>query len=253
MYLLTADTTAKTASVCIARDHPLFGVLPVAQFTQNGTLTHSESLRPLIDRALSLSSLALSDISALALPAGPGSFTGVRIGVSAFKGLSFALGKEVPCIPLSTLECLAENLSHCAENTILCPLMDARRNQFYNALFVVKGGVVKRLCPDRVITAKELSAELSKRYARRRVVLNGDGAELFFSLLSDEEKKPPHIALCAPRDLYEDAFSAAVVAARILRSGVDLSRFTGEALAPTYLRLSQAERERNEKLKRETL
>ena len=80
-----------------------------------------------------------------------------------------------------------------------------------------------------------------------------DRYRLFFSLLSDEEKKPPHITLCTPRDLYEDAFSAAVVAARILRSGVDLSRFTGEALAPTYLRLSQAERERSEKLKRETL
>lgn len=252
MYYLTADTTAKTASVCIAREDPLFGMLPVSEFTQNGTITHSESLLPLIDRALTLSSLTLSDIGVLALPSGPGSFTGVRIGVSVFKGLSFALGKAVPCIPLSTLACLAENLSRYGENTILCPLMDARREQFYNALFVVKDQKPVRLCPDRVITAKELTDELSKRYGRRRIVLNGDGAALYYSLLKEEEK-PPHLTLCAAKDLYQRAFSAATVAARIVNDSSDLSRFTGEALAPSYLRLSQAERERNEKLKKKSI
>lgn len=247
MYWLTADTAAKTASVCIAKDDPHFGLLPIAECTQNGTITHSESLLPMIDRALTLSGLTLEDIDVLALPTGPGSFTGVRIGVSAFKGLCFALGDRVPCIPLSTLRCLAQNLIAYGENTVLCPVMDARRQQFYNALFCIKNGKIVRLVPDRVISYADLSAELRKKYGRRRIVLCGDGAELYYTLAQKDEARPVHLAICHPSDLYERAFSAAEAASELYRENPDTGGFTGAALSPTYLRLSQAERERNEK------
>lgn len=250
MYILSVDTTAKTAAVCVAGDDPVMGLVPIAELTLNSTVTHSETLLPMIEQALSLSHIALSDISAMAITAGPGSFTGVRIGVSAIKGLAFALEDKIPCIPLSTLECLARNIENYGENTLLCPLMDARREQFYNALFTVRRGKLKRICEDRVITAKELSAEFESEYSRRKIVLCGDGAKLFYSLLpqyiSQDELK---ISLPHPKDLYQRAFSVAQGAFETLCSdGFDAAEFGGEKLSPLYLRLSQAERERNEKI-----
>jgi tRNA threonylcarbamoyladenosine biosynthesis protein TsaB len=106
MYILSVDTTAKSATVCVAKSDEISGVIPIAQLNLNSTATHSESLLPMIDKALELSSLKLSDINCFAITAGPGSFTGVRIGVSAIKGLAFASGDSIPCIPLSTLYCL---------------------------------------------------------------------------------------------------------------------------------------------------
>lgn len=248
MYILSVDTTAKTASVCVARDDEKTGILPVAEFTLNNTVTHSESLLPMIDSVLKMSRLELDDIDVFAITAGPGSFTGVRIGVSAIKGLAFSLKdkKPVPCIPVSTLRCLAENISGYPDSTILCPLMDARREQFYNALFEVRDGKVIRLCEDRTVTASELSAELSEKYGGK-AVLCGDGAMLYYSLL---EKYPCNcVELCSTKDLYQRAFSVAVVSLEVVKSqGFDVNEFTGDKLAPVYLRLSQAERERNERL-----
>lgn len=249
MYILSVDTTAKTAAVCVAKKDSQFGVLPLAELTLNGTVTHSESLLPIIDSALSLCRLTLRDMGCLAVSAGPGSFTGVRIGVAAVKGLSFALGDGVPCIPLSTLHCLAVNLSRYGENTLLCPVMDARREQFYNALFVVKGGKPVRLCPDRVTTAEELTRELSGKYRRRRIVLNGDGAMLYHSLAGKYTSETEHISLASPGDLFQRALSVSAAAAERLATGLDPKDYTGAQLAPVYLRLSQAERERNERLK----
>ena len=250
MYILSVDTTAKTAAVCVAADDPVLGLVPVAELTLNSTVTHSETLLPMIDQALSLSHIALSDISAMAITAGPGSFTGVRIGVSAIKGLAFSLNDKIPCIPLSTLECLARNIENYGENAILCPLMDARREQFYNALFTVRKGKAKRLCDDRVITAQELSEELCSDYSGRKIVLCGDGAELFYSLMPQYlGEKGLKITLSHPKDLYQRAFSVALCAFEKLNSAdFDALDFCGEKLSPLYLRLSQAERERNEKL-----
>lgn len=248
MYILSVDTTAKTASVCVAREDERFGALPLAELTLNATLTHSESLLPMVDKALLLSSLSLSDIGCFALPAGPGSFTGVRIGVAAVKGLSFALDDRVPCLPLSTLRALATNLIGYGEGTVLCPLMDARREQFYNALFEIRDGKLLRLCDDRITTAEELTRELSERFSERSVILNGDGAVLYDGLKNKYGASLSNVRLCRVGDLYQRALSGALLAAEKLKSGEDLSPYTGEALSPLYLRLSQAERERNEKL-----
>lgn len=253
MYILSVDTTAKTASVCVAREDEAFGALPLAELTVNATVTHSESLLPMVDKALSLSELSLSDIGCFSLPAGPGSFTGVRIGVAAIKGLSFALNDTVPCLPLSTLHCLAVNLSSYGEKSVLCPLMDARREQFYNALFEIRDGKVVRLCDDRITTAEELTRELSERFSDRTVILNGDGAVLYDGLRQKYGGDAlPNVRLCAVGDLYQRALSGALLAAETIKSGVDLGKFTGEALSPMYLRLSQAERERNERLSEKT-
>ncbi len=249
MYILSVDTTAKTASVCISKDSNLTGLVPVARANLDGALTHSESLLPMIDSCFKLSGLKVSDIDFIAVTNGPGSFTGVRIGVSAMCGLAFSQkDKRIPCIPLSSLECLAENISNYGENTILCPLMDARREQFYNALFVIKGGALRRLCPDRTVTASDLCLEISKKYPRRRIVLCGDGAQLFYTLL-DKYCALPKVSLCHPKDIFQSAFSVAIAAKRVIDSqDFDPQEYGYEKLTPSYLRLSQAERERNEKL-----
>lgn len=254
MYILSVDTTAKTATVCVAKSDDVLGLYPISQLNLNSTATHSESLLPMIDTALSLANLELSDMDALAITAGPGSFTGVRIGVSAIKGLAFALGDKIPCIPLSTLYCLAQNVAAYGENTYILPVMDARREQFYNAVFKISKGKVKRLCEDRVLTAKELSDEISEKYSGKKIVLCGDGAKLLYSLLPKYlETENFKISLARPENIMQNAFSVALSAWEVINTpSYSKESFTGSALSPIYLRLSQAERERNEKLKGET-
>ena len=251
MYILSVDTTAKTATVCVAKTDEILGIVPISQLDLNSTTTHSESLLPMIDEALKLSGLSLSEMDVFAITAGPGSFTGVRIGVSTVKGLSFSIKDNVPCIPLSTLYCLALNVSGYADNTIVCPVMDARREQFYNAMFKISKGKLKRLCEDRVLTAKELTDEISEKYSSKKIIICGDGAKLFYSLLpkylGDTTSK---ISLARPDAIMQNAFSVAYAAWEIVSSPKFKSEdYPGSALSPIYLRLSQAERERNEKLK----
>ena len=250
MYILSVDTTAKSATVCVAKTDEVSGLVPISQLNLNSTATHSESLLPMIDNALCLSSLKLSDMDCLAITAGPGSFTGVRIGVSSIKGLAFSLGDSIPCIPLSTLYCLALNVAAYGENTIVCPVMDARREQFYNALFKISKGKLKRLCDDRVLTAKELTDELTANYSGKKIVVCGDGAKLYNSLLpkyiGENELK---ISLARPENLLQNAFSVAYAAYEIMSSETfEKENYKGSSLSPIYLRLSQAERERNERL-----
>ena len=142
MKILVLETSAKSVSVAVTED----GV-PLASSYQNTGLTHSRTLMPLLDAMLTSSGLELQDMDALAVAAGPGSFTGLRIGVSALKGLAWAA--EKPCCGVSTLEAMARNLAH-MDALIVCA-MDARRNQVYNALFRARGGALERLTPDRAI------------------------------------------------------------------------------------------------------
>lgn len=250
MYILSVDTTAKTASVCVSKDDRICGLVPVARASLDGALTHSESLLPMIDSCIRLACITPHDIDYMAVTSGPGSFTGVRIGVCAISGLAFSIkDKSIPCIPLSSLECLAENIVSYGENTLLCPLMDARREQFYNAMFAVKDGKLKRLCPDRTVTASELCDEITKKYSRRRIVLCGDGAQLFYTL-SSKYGSFPKVSVCHPKDLFQSAFSVAVAAKRIIdNEAFDGNDYRYDKLTPSYLRLSQAERERNERTK----
>ena len=183
------------------------------------------------------SALSFSDIELFAVSAGPGSFTGVRIGTATVKGLAF--GRDVPCVCVSTLDELAENLSGLPG--ILVPVMDARREQVYNAIYRCDGGKPERLTEDRAISIYELAEEL-RQYEGEGIYLSGDGYGIAKRKLSEygikTEDTPPLL-------ISENAYSVARVALRKYEKGeYTLDRGT----LPTYLRVPQAERERQERL-----
>lgn len=248
MNILSIDTTAKTVSVCIAKQDEK-DLIPLVRTTSNCGFTHSETLLPIISDCLQAAQLKIDDIGILACSAGPGSFTGVRIGISCIKGLSFALAQKKiahRCIGVSSVEALCENAANYS-GYIICPVMDARRSQFYNALFSKgAGGKIVRLCQDRLPTASEIYCELCEKYAGKKVLLVGDGANLckkLFDTLAKDGKCTFSYRVCDYADMYQDAFSVAKVALRH-RSEFQES---GKNLSPVYLRASQAERERIEK------
>lgn len=246
MYILSTDTTAKTASVCVSSYSD--GILkPLSRSTVNGTLTHSESLLPMIDFCLKNAGLAFSDIDMTATSVGPGSFTGVRIGSATIKGLVFTR-PEVACVGVSTLASLAYNLSD-NRSTIILAVMDARRNQFYNAGFTFsRVGKQKRLYDDDLADFESIMTRLEENYAGKKVVLVGDGAELFYRLYQKRDDNKVSVTPCGYENMYEDAFSVARCAVCEYENAPDKGVFTTERLNPIYLRASQAERERNERL-----
>ena len=203
----------------------------MGEFFINTMLTHSETLMPMTDALLKSTRLSLSDIDCLAVNTGPGSFTGLRIGIAAIKGMAFAVKK--PCIAVSTLESMAYNLSE--PDTVLCAVMDARCNQVYNALFDVSSDIPQRLCDDRALTIDELSKELEA--LGKKVVLVGDGAKLCFSRMSGIECDL-HIA--AENVRYQRASSTALAAERLFE---EVKTVGADTLMPQYLRLPQAQRE----------
>ncbi len=232
MRVLAIDCSAKSVSVAIAEDGKL-----ISEGFLNIKLTHSETLMPIMEQVLSNARLTLEDIDAFAVTAGPGSFTGIRIGISAIKGLAFA--DEKPVFAFSTLEAMA--LSHLGLSNfsgVICGLMDARRNQFYNALFEIKNGEIHRLTEDRTIDADALKDELLKLNCP--VMLMGDGAELFYSLAGNE------LFSLAPEPIRIQRAAGIAIKAS---ADASLSPVSPDALQVIYLRKSQAEREREEKLK----
>ena len=229
MIVLALDSTAATGAVALCRDRKL-----LASITLNTGNTHSETLLPSVEALLTMCDLTADDVDLFACSKGPGSFTGVRIGASTVKGMAF--GKDKPCIGVSTLEALAYNLR--AFSGILCPVMNARRSQVYNALFRAKDGQLERLCPDRAISLAELKEELAA-YGGEVVYLSGDGYDMTRAALDG-------ISLGnTPEELiYQSGYSVAICALDAYEAGV---RTTDAELVPTYLRLPQAERERLEK------
>ncbi len=246
MFILSVDTTAKTATAAVSEVRGEC-VFPLCDARLNSTLTHSESILPMIDFCLKNANVTLDDIDVLSISAGPGSFTGVRIGVSTVKGLAFG-NDSVKCVPVSALEALAENVSDESKGIVVCACMDARRNQFYNALFSANGkGKIKRLTEDRAIGAEDLYLELCENYASRKIILVGDGALLALKLFSSYDGFGDMKISAARSDrLLQDASSVARCAYRHLSDAV-----AAEKLNPVYLRLSQAERERNERMAKE--
>ncbi len=233
MLTLAIDTTAKVASAALVEDGKI-----LASFLCNNGNTHTENILPMIDDMLKKCKKSIDDIGLFALANGPGSFTGVRIGASTVKGLAF--GRNVPCVEVSTLEALARNLYPI--NAIICPVMDARRAQVYNALFECDTEGMIRLCPDRAISLDELGRELEAR-ADSAVYLVGDGYEIALDALSKFKiniKETP-ITL-----VDENAVSVALVAKERYARG---ERVSDISLSPSYLRMSQAERELKEKQK----
>lgn len=233
MKVLALDCSAKSVSAAIAENGKL-----IAEGFLNIKLTHSETLMPIIEQILSNARLTLSDIDAFAVTAGPGSFTGIRIGISAVKGMAFADGKSV--FAFSTLEAMALSLENSSLfSGVLCGLMDARRNQFYNALFKLENGKITRLTEDRMVEAEQLKNELKE--FNTPVILMGDGAELFYSL-SENDKA---FSLAPEANLVQRAAGIAIKASY----DETLTPANPDALQAIYLRKSQAEREREEKLK----
>ena len=239
MKILAFDTTAATATAAITENGKL-----IAQTVLNTPNTHSVTLLPMIDFLLGSSDLSVDDIDLIATVTGPGSFTGVRIGVATAKGL--AMSRAVPCMGVSAPEALAYNL-YDVKSGIICPVMDARRGQLYNALFRKNGDVFERLTDDRAITAEELASELEK-YKNESVYLPGDGAGVAVKFISGD-----NICLCGELTAYHSAYSAARVAYEkyIKMTAAEIKELTAEKLSPVYLRPCQAERERLERLKAE--
>ena len=243
MYILSVDTTAKTAAAAVSK--VIDGIVfPLCDSKLNSTLTHSESILPMIDFCLKNANVKLDEVDVLAISAGPGSFTGVRIGISTIKGLAFG-NDNVKCVPVSALEALAENVSDEQKSAVICACMDARRNQFYNALFSANGkGSIKRLCEDRAISSEDLYKELCENYSSRKILLVGDGALIAYKLFSSYDGFfDMKINTVRSDRLLQDASSVARCALRNLDKAVK-----SENLNPVYLRLSQAERERNERM-----
>lgn len=229
MYILSLDTTAEVCTAAICDGERL-----VAEMTVNTGNTHSQTLLPVVEQLLKISELTIDDIDCFACSTGPGSFTGVRIGVATIKGIAY--GKNKPCVSVSTLEALAYNLV--GYNGILCPVMNARRNQVYNALFECCNGNITRLCPDRALSIAELDEELSKLC--KKVYLSGDGYNI-----TAKGFKQSEIENVPERIRHQSGYSVAQCALKKLNTGEVLS---DSEIKPIYLRPSQAERERNERL-----
>lgn len=217
MLMLSVESSAVTASAALSDN----GKILNSEFINNG-LTHSETLLPLVEKVMK--GYSYRSLDAVAVTAGPGSFTGVRIGVATVKGIAFPY--DIPCIVVSTLEAIAYHFTD--ENAVICAVMDARRMQFYNALFKAENGEIKRLCADRAIAAADLQNEIR---SLGRVIIAGDGAKLFYDCLDAGN------AELAPEDrIYQSAAGVAAAA----QNGKKIS---ASALMPVYLRQSQAERE----------
>lgn len=235
MIVLSMDTSAVTASVALLENSSVIG-----SFDIHNKLTHSEKLLPMIDNLLTNAGYTVDDIGLIGVSVGPGSFTGVRIGVSTAKGL--ALPNNIPIVAVSALEALAENFSFLTEmsfdKVIIAPSMDARRNELYNALFSYDGKLVSRLTEDRPITCDELFVELEK-YGLP-VLINGDGAKKLFDFLSD--KTSVNKALLPELLQKQNAVSVGKIAYKKFLNGEYTDALK---IAPLYLRTSQAERVNN--------
>ncbi len=232
MIVLGLDSTAKVAAAGVYD-----GERVLAEERIESTMTQSELLLPLARRALAAAGLDFSDVELYALTLGPGSFTGVRIGVGLVKGLVF--DKDIPCAGVSVLEALAAGLS--PFEGIAAPVLDARRDQVYNALFHCEGGRLVRLCEDRVLPLDELLTELKESYGDTPVCFAGDAYD-------KAAARAAEAGLCVTDVAREERLPSGAAVARLgYAAHLAGESVSGEQLAPVYLRLPQAERERLER------
>lgn len=223
MKLLAIDSSAKTASVAVTD-----GTKLLSECFVNAGLTHSRTLMPMVDNVLKQADLSINNIDAFAVNAGPGSFTGIRIGVAAAKGL--ALPQNKLCAAISTLESIA--YSFVDDECVVCAVMDARCAQVYTALFRCSCGKVERLCEDKAVAISNLTDELS--VYSEKIYLAGDGADICFEAMKE---KITNVYLSAENRKYQRAYGTALAA-------LNKNKFEDSSvLAPVYLRLPQAERE----------
>lgn len=224
MLILALDSSAAPASVALLEDGKI-----LSEFYINTKQTHSQTLMPMVESVLKLTNKTLDDVTCMAVSAGPGSFTGVRIGVSCVKGLSMT--RNIPCAGVSTLRAMAENARQLTG--MVCAVMDARCGQVYNALFRAESGKLTRLCDDRALPIAELLEEC-KTFAEK-IYLVGDGAELCYKTFAAIRAE-----LLQPQLRFQRASGVAMAAQEMIENGQTV---TPDALMPIYLRLPQAERE----------
>ena len=220
------DTSSQSAGCALLEDSRLLG-----EFFTNVKLTHSQTILPMVQNLLDQTHTALSEVDLFAVTTGPGSFTGLRIGLSAVKGMAHALGK--PCVGVSTLEALA--FQFWGQEMLVAPVLDARCAQVYTALFRWEGETLDWLEPDQAIPIAQLEQRLKNE--KKAVFLVGDGAEMCYNMLNE---RLPLLRLAPPTLRYTHAGALALAAQRAARLGYTVS---AEQLAPAYLRLPQAERE----------
>ena len=239
MKILAVECSAGPASAAIMEDGKI-----ISNAFCNVKITHSQTLVPMVECVLKAAGIELNEIDGFAVGAGPGSFTGIRIGISAIKGMAQA--KKLPCAPVSTLRAMAEN--YIEYDCIVCGVMDARANQVYNAFFDITGGKVRRICKDRAISIDDLSEEIKKisQNVKKRVIIVGDGTDVFFPAV----KNIPCVIKSEEAKRYQNACGIATSSVDIFRTNNTVSP---DELLPTYLRLPQAERELKKKRSGENL
>ena len=239
MKILALDSSGLVASVALLENDNL-----VAEFTVNNKKTHSQTLLPMLDEVVKAAGIELDTVDAIAIAAGPGSFTGLRIGAATVKGLSLALDK--PIIPVPTLEGLAYNFW--GSDRLICPIMDARRNQVYTGIYAFESGNMKVLEPQMAVDIEVIAEKLCER--QQDVIFLGDGVPVFKDKLCNGLMDKLHD--CGKEFYFAPAHvnkqRAGAVGALALRYLEEGKTETAEEHQPEYLRMAQAERERAEKL-----
>ena len=231
MKILALDSSGLVASVAIVSDDDLRG-----EYTVNYKKTHSQTLLPMLDEVAKMVELDLSTIDVIAVSAGPGSFTGLRIGSATAKGLALALNKEIVSVP--TVDALAYNMWGCRD--LVCPLMDARRNQAYTGLYRFSDGKMDTLIKQCVVQIDEIIDKINKE--GQKVIFLGDGVPVFKEYIRENITVPYDFA---PAMCNKQRASAVACLGQILfGEGKAVPAYEHK---PEYLRLSQAERERQEK------
>lgn len=226
MNILAVDTSSKSATVCITKNNKI-----VAESFCNASLTHSQTFMSMVEGALSISKTNINEIDYFASTIGPGSFTGLRIGLGAVKAMAQALSKS--CVGVSSLEALAYNFL--GYEGIICPVMDARCGQVYTALFRAENGKISRLTEDSALKLEELRELLP----RERIYLVGCGSEITFNALNSDETLD--LIMPLDKDMFLKGSSVANLAREQIQSSQNI--VPAEQLVPSYLRLPQAQRE----------
>ena len=228
MKILSIDSSGLVASVAVMSD----GIL-VGEYTIHNKKTHSQTLLPMISDMLEMAEVKPEELDCIAVSAGPGSFTGLRIGASTAKGLAWTLG--IPIVPVSSLMGLAANVQQ--EGAVVCPIMDARRKQVYYGIYRINGGVPE-IIREPAVDSIERAVEQAQT-AGDEVIYLGDGVPVFKDVIIENSRVP--VKFMAPRNCYQSGASVTALGALLFEKG---QHVTAEEFAPVYLRKSQAERER---------